>query len=52
MATYCGECLYERVEVVQLVEGVCPKCGADYAPTADVFSIPMKVARPKNKGGK
>ena len=26
----CGDCLFERVDIVQLVEGVCPKCGADY----------------------
>jgi hypothetical protein len=52
MAMHCGECLNKRVEIVQLVKGVCPKCGTDYAATADVFSIPMKVARPKNKRGK
>jgi hypothetical protein len=26
----CGECLFERTEIVQLIDGVCPKCGADY----------------------
>lgn len=26
----CGECLLNRVEVVALVNGVCPECGADY----------------------
>jgi hypothetical protein len=41
MAMNCGECLYKNVEIVQLVNGVCPKCGTDYAATADVFSIPI-----------
>lgn len=26
----CGECLMERTEMVPLVNGRCPKCGADY----------------------
>jgi hypothetical protein len=26
----CGECLIEKIEVVTLVDGICPKCGADY----------------------
>lgn len=29
-AANCGECLMEHVEIVPLVGGVCPKCGADY----------------------
>lgn len=28
----CGECLAERVKIVELVSGVCPKCGTDYRP--------------------
>ena len=35
MARKCGECLMERVEVVELNErGVCPTCGSDYGPEA------------------
>lgn len=30
MAASCGECLMNDVEVVALVDGVCPRCGADY----------------------
>lgn len=30
----CGECLMERVEIVALVDGVCPKCGAYAVPKA------------------
>lgn len=26
----CGECLIERVQIVPLVDDVCPVCGADY----------------------
>lgn len=26
----CGECLMRNVEIVQLIDGICPKCGADY----------------------
>lgn len=26
----CGECLVNRVEIVPLVNGLCPKCKADY----------------------
>ena len=52
MAMNCGECLSNKTEIVPLVNGVCPKCGTDYAATADVFSIPMKAPRPKNKGGR
>ena len=50
MAMYCGECLHNKKEIVPLVKGVCPKCGADYAATADVFNIPMKA--PAKKGGR
>lgn len=33
MARKCGECLMERVEVVELrLDGVCPSCGTDYGP--------------------
>lgn len=41
MNIYCGmtSCFSKAVK---LVKGVCPKCGADYATTADVFSIPVK----------
>lgn len=36
--TNCGECLIERVEVVKLVDGVCPVCGTDYQHDAEVMS--------------
>jgi hypothetical protein len=49
MAMMCGECLDKKAEFVQLVNGVCPKCGTDYAATADVFNIPVK-AKPGKKG--
>jgi len=26
----CGECLMDDVEIVTLVHGICPRCGADY----------------------
>lgn len=26
----CGECLMRDVEIVELVNNVCPVCGADY----------------------
>lgn len=39
--TNCGECLYNKTEITALVNGVCPKCGADYRATMDAFSIPM-----------
>ena len=26
----CGDCLVRDVKMVDLVNGVCPKCGADY----------------------
>jgi hypothetical protein len=45
MAMNCGECLNKDAKIVQLVNGVCPKCGTDYAATMDVFNIPM----PKQK---
>lgn len=45
--TNCGECLYNKTEIVALVNGVCPKCGADYRATMDAFSLPM----PKLKKG-
>jgi len=33
MSRNCGECLWNRVEVVELLaNGVCPQCGADYGP--------------------
>lgn len=32
--TNCGNCLMERVEIVVLNDGVCPKCGADYRQAA------------------
>lgn len=37
----CGECLASKVEIVTLVNGICPKCGADYSATCDVFNIPI-----------
>jgi hypothetical protein len=48
MSMMCGECLDKRVELVPLVNGICPKCKTDYAATADVFNIPVK-ARPGQK---
>lgn len=45
----CGECLSKRVEIVELVKGVCPKCGTDYAATMDVFNIPLKKSTTKGK---
>jgi hypothetical protein len=41
MAVNCGECLMNRAEVVELVNGKCPKCGTDYAATMDAFNVPM-----------
>jgi len=36
MARNCGECLMERVEVIELgPDGVCPTCGTNYGPDAD-----------------
>jgi hypothetical protein len=29
----CGECLWNAQDVVALVDGICPKCGADYRDT-------------------
>ena len=51
MALHCCKCLDKRTEIVKLVDGVCPKCGTDYAATGDVFNIPLKV-KPGKKGGK
>jgi hypothetical protein len=30
MSMKCGACMSKRLEKVDLVNGVCPKCGADY----------------------
>src|SRR4051812_37301728 len=33
MASKCGECLINDVEVIELQpDGVCPRCGTDYRP--------------------
>lgn len=42
----CGNCLMERVEMVKLVDGECPKCGADYGEHAE-----PKTAQPKHTPG-
>lgn len=53
MAMMCGECLNKKAEFVELANGVCPKCGTDYAATADVFNIPLKTnPKPAKKGAR
>ena len=44
----CTYCLMKHTEIVELVKGVCPKCGTDYFVLADVFSVPVKK-EPKKK---
>jgi hypothetical protein len=31
----CGECLMSKVQIVKLVNGVCPDCGTDYNETGE-----------------
>lgn len=26
----CGECLFNHAKMIDLVDGICPNCGADY----------------------
>ena len=35
----CGECLIERVKMVELVSGQCPECGSDYR------NMPIQVVK-------
>lgn len=34
-ALNCGDCLADRAQIVPLVDGVCPQCGADYRGECD-----------------
>ena len=45
----CSECLLKNVEIVELVNNKCPKCGTEYV-APEVFSIPItrkKIVRRK-----
>lgn len=35
----CGNCLMEKVEMVTLKDGVCPKCGTDYRDVPRVVDV-------------
>lgn len=37
----CGNCLMERVKVVPLENGKCPKCGTDYSERCNVCGRPL-----------
>ena len=43
MANCCGECLMTAVEVVELVEGKCPRCGIDYNKPIGDEAMPVIV---------
>ncbi len=39
----CGECLWNRREIVSLVNGICPKCKADYRNTLAFKAEPSRA---------
>ena len=43
----CGECLFSATKVVELVDDVCPECGADYTKPATEDEIAKQAAATK-----